>query len=88
MTFLMLKQSLTFTLPLGNAYTKSTMRDPNSNMQFEVYLAMAVVEHKMPAFCSGGTFMEYDKYALVQKEITEGLTKDLGKSLESKYEGI
>jgi hypothetical protein len=32
MNFLMLKQSLTFLLPLGNAYTKSTMHDQNSRM--------------------------------------------------------
>jgi hypothetical protein len=37
--------------------------------QFEVYLAIAVVEHKMPEFRLGGTFMECDKDALVQKEI-------------------
>jgi hypothetical protein len=37
--------------------------------QFEVDLAMAVVEHKMPEFRSGETFMECDKYVLVQKEL-------------------
>jgi hypothetical protein len=37
--------------------------------QFEVDLAMAVVEHKMPEFRSGETFMECDKDALVQKEL-------------------
>jgi hypothetical protein len=36
--------------------------------QFEVDLAMAVVEHKMPEFRSGETFMECDKDVLVQKE--------------------
>jgi hypothetical protein len=37
--------------------------------QFEVDLAMAVVEHKMPEFRSGETFMECDKDILVQKEL-------------------
>jgi hypothetical protein len=37
--------------------------------QFEVDLAMAVVEHKMPEFRSGETFMECDKDVLVQKEL-------------------
>jgi hypothetical protein len=37
--------------------------------QFEVDLAIAVVEHKMPEFRSGETFMECDKDTLVQKEI-------------------
>jgi hypothetical protein len=37
--------------------------------QFEVDLAMAVVEHKMPEFHSGETFMECDKDVLVQKEL-------------------
>jgi hypothetical protein len=37
--------------------------------QFEVDLAMAVVEHKRPEFCSGETFMECDKDVLVQKEL-------------------
>jgi hypothetical protein len=37
--------------------------------QFEVDLAMAVVEHKSPEFCSGETFMECDKDVLVQKEL-------------------
>jgi hypothetical protein len=37
--------------------------------QFEVDLAMAVVEHKIPEFRSGETFMECDKDALVQKEL-------------------
>jgi hypothetical protein len=37
--------------------------------QFEVNLAMAVVEHKMPEFRSGETFMECDKEILVQKEL-------------------
>jgi hypothetical protein len=37
--------------------------------QFEVYLAMAVVEHKMPEFRSGEIFMECDKDVLVQKEL-------------------
>jgi hypothetical protein len=37
--------------------------------QFEIDLAMAVVEHKRPEFRSGGTFMECDKDVLVQKEL-------------------
>jgi hypothetical protein len=37
--------------------------------QFEVYLAMAVMEHKMPEIRSGGTFMECDKDVLVRKEL-------------------
>jgi hypothetical protein len=37
--------------------------------QFEVDLAMAVVEQKMTEFRSGETFMECDKYVLVQKEL-------------------
>jgi hypothetical protein len=37
--------------------------------QFEVDLAMAVVEHKMPEFPLGEIFMECDKDILVQKEI-------------------
>jgi hypothetical protein len=37
--------------------------------QFEVDLAIAVVEHKMPEFWLGETFMECDNGALVQKEI-------------------
>jgi hypothetical protein len=37
--------------------------------QFEVDLAMAVVEHKMPELRLGGTFMECDKDVLVQKEL-------------------
>jgi hypothetical protein len=37
--------------------------------QFEVDLAMAVVEHKRPEFLSGETFMECDKHVLVQKEL-------------------
>jgi hypothetical protein len=37
--------------------------------QFEVDLAMAVVEHKRPEFRSGEIFMECDKYVLVQKEL-------------------
>jgi hypothetical protein len=37
--------------------------------QFEVALAMAVVEHKRPEFHSGETFMECDKDVLVQKEL-------------------
>jgi hypothetical protein len=38
--------------------------------QFEVNLAMEVVEHKRPEFCSGEIFMECDKDVLVQKELT------------------
>jgi hypothetical protein len=37
--------------------------------QFEVDLAMAVVEHKRPEFRSGEIFMECDKDVLVQKEL-------------------
>jgi hypothetical protein len=37
--------------------------------QFEVDLAMAAVEHKMPEFRSGEIIMECDKDALVQNEI-------------------
>jgi hypothetical protein len=37
--------------------------------QFEVDLAMAVVEHKMPEFHSGEIFMECDKDVLVQEEL-------------------
>jgi hypothetical protein len=37
--------------------------------QFEVNLAMAVVEQKRPEFRSGETFMECDKDVLVQKEL-------------------
>jgi hypothetical protein len=37
--------------------------------QFEVDLAMAVVEHKRPEFRSGETFMECVKDVLVQKEL-------------------
>jgi hypothetical protein len=37
--------------------------------QFEVDLSIAVVEHKMPEFRSGDTFMKCDKADLVQKEI-------------------
>jgi hypothetical protein len=37
--------------------------------QFEVDLAMAVVEHKRPEFRSGEIFMEFDKDVLVQKEL-------------------
>jgi hypothetical protein len=37
--------------------------------QFEVDLAIVVVEHKSPELRSGETFMECDKDALVQKEI-------------------
>jgi hypothetical protein len=37
--------------------------------QFEVDLAIAVVEHKMPEFRPGETFVKCDKDALVQKEL-------------------
>jgi hypothetical protein len=37
--------------------------------QFEVNLAMAVVEHKRPEFRSGETFTECDKDVLVQREL-------------------
>jgi hypothetical protein len=37
--------------------------------QFEVDLAMAVVEHKRTEFRPGETFMECDKDVLVQKEL-------------------
>jgi hypothetical protein len=37
--------------------------------QFEVDLAMAVVEHKRPEFRSGEIFRECDKDVLVQKEL-------------------
>jgi hypothetical protein len=37
--------------------------------QFEVDLAMAVVEHKRPEFRSGEAFMECDKDVLIQKEL-------------------
>jgi hypothetical protein len=37
--------------------------------QFEVDLAMEVVEHKMQEFRSGETFMQCDKDVLVQKEL-------------------
>jgi hypothetical protein len=37
--------------------------------QFEVYLAMAVVEQKRPEFCLGEIFMECDKDVLIQKEL-------------------
>jgi hypothetical protein len=37
--------------------------------QFEVDLAMAVVEQKRPEFRSGEIFMECDKDILVQKEL-------------------
>jgi hypothetical protein len=37
--------------------------------QFEVDLAMAVVEHKMPEFRPGETFMECDKEILAQKKL-------------------
>jgi hypothetical protein len=37
--------------------------------QFEVDLAMEVVEQKRPEFRSGETFMECDKDFLVQKEL-------------------
>jgi hypothetical protein len=37
--------------------------------QFEVDVAMAVVEHKRPEFRLGGIFMDCDKDVLVQKEI-------------------
>jgi hypothetical protein len=37
--------------------------------QFEVDLAMAVVEHKRTEFSSGEIFMECDKDVLVQKEL-------------------
>jgi hypothetical protein len=37
--------------------------------QFEVDLAMAVVEHKRPEFRSGEIFMKCDKDVLVQKEL-------------------
>jgi hypothetical protein len=60
--------------------------------QFEVDLAMAVVEHKRPEFRSGETFIECDKDALVQKELKSRENRrtlnDLGKSLDAKYEGI
>jgi hypothetical protein len=36
--------------------------------QFEVDLAMAVVEHKRPEFRSGETFIAYGKEFLVQKD--------------------
>jgi hypothetical protein len=53
---------------------------------------MAVVEHKIPEFRSGETFMECYKDALILKELksqeTDGLPKDLGKSLDCKYEDI
>jgi hypothetical protein len=35
--------------------------------QFEVDLAIAVAEHKRPEFCSGETYVECDKDALVKK---------------------
>jgi hypothetical protein len=68
----MLEQNLKFPLPLGNAYTKknarSKLKDFVNNAvdlrtQFEVYLAMTVVEHKRPEFLSGETFMECNKDA-------------------------
>jgi hypothetical protein len=37
--------------------------------QFEVDLAMAVVEHKRPEFRSGEIFMECDKDFISQKEL-------------------
>jgi hypothetical protein len=54
--------------------TRSKLKDVVHNAtelstQFEVDLAMAVVEHKMSEFRSGETFMECDKDVLVQKEL-------------------
>jgi hypothetical protein len=54
--------------------TRSKLKDVVNNAtelrtQLEVDLAMAVVEHKMPEFRSGETFMECDKDVLIQKEL-------------------
>jgi hypothetical protein len=53
---------------------RSKLKDVFNNVvdlrtQFEVDLAMAVVEHKRSEFRSGETFMECDKDVLVQKEL-------------------
>jgi hypothetical protein len=53
---------------------RSKLNDAVNNVvdlrtQFEVDLAMAVVEHKRPEFRSGETFMECDNDVLVQKEL-------------------
>jgi hypothetical protein len=57
---------------INNAHSK--LKDVVNNAvelrtQFEVDLAMAVVEHKRPEFRSRETFMECDKDILVQKEL-------------------
>jgi hypothetical protein len=58
MTFPVLEQNLTYLLPFGNAFIKSITHDKKLKhvvytaielrTQFEVDLAMAVVEHKRP----------------------------------------
>jgi hypothetical protein len=48
---------------------KNDKKFANLRTQFEVDLAMAVVEHKMPELRSGETCMEFDKDVLVQKEL-------------------
>jgi hypothetical protein len=48
--------------------------------QFEVDLAMEVVEHKRLEFCSGETFMECDNDDLVQKELKSRENRRTAKS--------
>jgi hypothetical protein len=80
---------------INNALSK--LKDVANNAtelctQFEVDLAMAVVEHKMPEFRSGETFMECDKDVLVQKELKSRENRRTAKRswqmLEAKYEDI
>jgi hypothetical protein len=54
--------------------TRSKLKDVVNNAielrtQFEVDLAMVVVEHKRPEFRSGEIFMECDKDVLIQKDL-------------------
>jgi hypothetical protein len=60
--------------------------------QFEVDLAMTVVQHKGPEFLSGETFMECDKGVLVQKELKSRENRKTAtrswQSLDVKYEDI
>jgi hypothetical protein len=60
--------------------------------QYEVALAMAVVEHKRPEFRSErhswNTIKMFSLRRNSSQEKTEGLPNDLGKILDVKYEGI
>jgi hypothetical protein len=69
---------------------RSKLKDVVNNVvdlrtQFEVDLAMAVVEHKRPEFRSGETFIECDKDVLVQKELKSKENRSTAKRSWQKF---